>query len=107
MPAVFSLMETVRGVSVLGRFCATTHEAISNRMNAVVVSLMMLSVESSFDGPRALLTIIRPRASQFINQNCIFAAGFGFAAKVRGVIESVSTGSGSDRIKAHPQSKLR
>ena len=30
----------------------------------------------------------------------------GFAAKVGGVIHSVSTGSGSDRIKARPQSKM-
>ena len=32
----------------------------------------------------------------------------GFAAKVVGVIDSViSTGSGSDRIRAHPQRKMR
>jgi hypothetical protein len=30
-----------------------------------------------------------------------------FAAKVGGVIDSVITGSGSDRIKVRPQSKIR
>jgi hypothetical protein len=30
----------------------------------------------------------------------------GFAAKVDGVIDSVSTGSGSDRIEVRPQSKI-
>jgi len=33
--------------------------------------------------------------------------GVGFAAKVGGLIDSVSTGSGSDRITARLQSKIR
>jgi len=30
----------------------------------------------------------------------------GFAAKVGGVLDSVGTGSGSDRIRVHPQCKI-
>jgi hypothetical protein len=43
--------------------------------------------------------------SSTVSENWISAA-ISFATKVSRVIDSVSTGSGSDRITTHPQSKM-
>ena len=51
-----------------------------------------------------LLVALRTHSTEVIG--CVVALP-GFAAKVVGVIDSVSTGSGSDRIKVCPQRKMR